>query len=71
MLKALMLAAVVVVPQVAAAADMPRYREHRHVVRRTERVVERSHYISCSTSNFVLFRVSNCGEFDPLSISGL
>jgi hypothetical protein len=71
MLRCVLLVAASLAPQLATAADLPRVRVHRHVVH-VERRVERSRYISCTTTSFVLFSVANCGGgFDPLSVAGM
>lgn len=70
MTKHILLFVALLVPQAAGAADRGHLHRHRYV-REIRHFVEQNHVVACTTSSFVLFSYSDCGQgFDPLGISG-
>ena len=67
MLKPALLAFLLIVPQVAQAADLPyRHRPYRHAA--GHRLVDAGPVIRCTTTDWGLFSYANCGQsFDPFS----
>ena len=68
-MKYVILATALLVPQMVGAADLTSRRYQPHV--QEHRYVERNHVFTCTTSSFLLFSYSNCGQgLDPLAFAG-
>ena len=68
MLMRAMLITTILIPQMAAAADLSHMRRHHAMANPTRYATDQNVVIRCTSTDLGLFTYSNCGQsFDPLA----